>query len=123
MDDIYRHAGDLAGPQAPVLSILPEGGIKLRFYVPEPEYAALSLGDVVQFSCDGCPDGLTAKISYLATSPEFTPPVIHSLKTRQKLVYRAETRPQGAGTAVRPGQIFDVRLPDPPERRRWMYPA
>jgi len=108
--DIYRFAGDLAGPQAPVLSILPDDGVKLRFYVPEPDYATLAEGDSVSFSCDGCPEGLLATISYLSTSPEFTPPVIYSLDARQKLVYLAEAHID-AMTDVKPGQIVDVRLP------------
>lgn len=110
--DIYRFPGDLAGPNAPVLAILPDHGIKLRFYVPEPSYALLALGDTVAFSCDNCPEGLTASISYLSTSPEFTPPVIYSLDARQKLVYLAEARIDTAESDLRPGQLVDVRLPE-----------
>ncbi|KNG94595.1 HlyD family secretion protein [Pseudaestuariivita atlantica] len=110
--DIYRFPGDLAGPQAPVLSILPDTGIKLRFYVPESAYALLKVGDSVAFACDNCPDGLKATVSYLATSPEFTPPVIYSLDTRQKLVYLAEALIAGSDTDLKPGQIIDVRLPE-----------
>lgn len=112
--NIYRFPGDLAGPQAPVLSILPDDGIKLRFFVPEPRYGALVEGDSVSFSCDGCVEGLRATISYLSTSPEFTPPVIYSLDARQKLVYLAEAIID-ATADIRPGQIVDVRLPGAPE--------
>lgn len=113
--DIYRFPGDLAGPQAPVLSILPDEGVKLRFFVPEPSYSLLTVGDSVSLSCDNCPDGLRATVSYLATSPEFTPPVIYSLDTRQKLVYLAEARIDGTSDVLKPGQIVDVRLPPEPE--------
>jgi len=109
--DIYRFTGDLAGPQAPILSILPDDGIKLRFYVPEPSHAHLAIGDVISFSCDNCPDGLQATVSYLATSPEFTPPVIYSINARQKLVYLAEARIDPSTEALKPGQIVDVRMP------------
>ena len=106
--DIYRFPGDLAGPQAPVLSILPEDGVKLRFYVPESHYARMAVGDSVSFSCDGCPEDLRATVSYLATNPEFTPPVIYSLENRQKLVYLVEARPDAGADALKPGQIVDV---------------
>ena len=33
--DVIRHAGEIAGPSAPVLSLLPDGAVKLRLYVPE----------------------------------------------------------------------------------------
>ena len=51
--------------------------------------------------CDGCRAGLTARVSYVSPDPEFTPPVIYSLETRQKLVYLVEARPEGdAGAAA-----------------------
>jgi HlyD family secretion protein len=43
-------------------------------------------------------------------SPEFTPPVIYSLETRQKLVYLVEARPEGGSDGLQPGQIVDVEL-------------
>ncbi|TJW27819.1 MAG: HlyD family secretion protein, partial [Mesorhizobium sp.] len=43
---------------------------------------------------------------------EFTPPVIYSLETRQKLVYLVEARPEGDAGALQPGQIVDVDLAD-----------
>lgn len=111
--DVYRFAGDIAGPQAPALSILPPDGIKLRFFVPEAKYAQIALGDSLAFSCDGCPAGLSATVSYMSDSPEFTPPVIYSVEARQKLVYLAEARPDDAAAAavLKPGQIVDVVLP------------
>lgn len=113
--DVYRFEGDLAGPQAPALSILPEDGVKLRFYVPEPAYARLSIGQELPVRCDGCPEELTATLGYLATEPEFTPPVIYSVDTRQKLVYLAEAQPGPSAKQLKPGQIVDVLLPDAPE--------
>ena len=52
--------------------------------------------------------GLQARVSYVSPDPEFTPPVIYSLETRQKLVYLVEARPEGDATALQPGQIVDV---------------
>ena len=108
--DLYRFPGDVAGPQAPVMSILPDGGVKLRFYIPEASYAQVDLGTELEVRCDGCPEGLRAEVSYVATSPEFTPPVIYSLDARQKLVFLAEARFAGP-QVLRPGQIVDVYLP------------
>ncbi|MEO1138956.1 MAG: HlyD family efflux transporter periplasmic adaptor subunit [Pseudomonadota bacterium] len=110
--DIYRFPGDVAGPQAPVLSILPDGGIKLRFYVPQASYSQIELGNQLNVSCDGCQQDLQVEVSYLSTEPEFTPPVIYSLDTRQKLVFLAEARFPGSSPFLKPGQIVDVRLPE-----------
>jgi HlyD family secretion protein len=110
VDDVIRNPGDMAGPSAPVLSILPDGAVKLTLYVPEPAIAALKVGTALAVRCDGCPNDLAAHVSYISPEPEFTPPVIYSLETRQKLVYRVEARPEGDATALQPGQIVDVEL-------------
>ncbi len=109
--DIIRNSGEVAGPQAPVLSVLPEGAIKLRLYVPEPSLARINLGAVLDVHCDGCVDGMTATITYIATETEFTPPIIYSEQNRQKLVYLVEGKPDANAIALKPGQIIDVTLP------------
>jgi HlyD family secretion protein len=83
----------MVGQQRPVLSILPPGNMKVRFFVPETDLPKLSIGQDVQVSCDGCENGLTAKIYYIATNAEYTPPVIYSQEERHKLVYLVQARP------------------------------
>lgn len=105
--DIIRHPGEVAGPSAPVLTYLPEGAIKLRVFVPEAALSQLSVGTRLSVTCDGCLP-LTARITWIADRPEFTPPVIYSRETRQKLVYMVEAAPEPAGT-LKPGQIVEVQ--------------
>tara|TARA_R110002020_G_scaffold50963_17_gene144486 strand:- start:934 stop:1890 length:957 start_codon:yes stop_codon:yes gene_type:complete len=110
VSDIIRNAGEVAGPQAPVLSVLPDGAIKLKLYVPETALSSLSVGAHLSVHCDGCGEGMRATVSYISADPEFTPPVIYSLENRQKLVYLIEARPQQDAWALAPGQIVDVDL-------------
>jgi len=110
IDDVIRNAGDVAGPSAPVISMLPDGAVKLTLFVPEPAFASLEVGRMLSVHCDGCGPDLTARISYISPDPEFTPPVIYSLETRQKLVYLVEARPEDNASALQPGQIVDVAL-------------
>ncbi|WP_099866960.1 HlyD family secretion protein [Pararhizobium haloflavum] len=114
VDDIVRAAGDVAGPQAPVVSMLPDGAVKLKLYLPEPSLSSVSVGTVLSVSCDGCPSGLSAKVSYIASEPEFTPPVLYSIDARQKLVYLVEARPDGTAAGLKPGQIVDVSFAGAP---------
>ncbi|MCB1395113.1 MAG: HlyD family efflux transporter periplasmic adaptor subunit [Rhodobacter sp.] len=108
--DVIRHAGEIAGPSAPVLSVLGAGAVKLRLYVPERSVSSISVGGLLTVRCDGCATGQTARITYISDQPEFTPPVIYSLENRQTLVYLIEAEPvDGAG--LNPGQIVDVALP------------
>lgn len=111
VNDLIRYPGDIAGPTAPILSLLPDGAVKLKLYVPEPAFSSVAVGSLLDVRCDGCPAGLTARVSYAAPEPEFTPPVIYSLETRQKLVHLVEARLEGdAAATLKPGQIVDVAL-------------
>ncbi|WP_102222760.1 HlyD family secretion protein [Acidimangrovimonas sediminis] len=109
--DILRTRGEIAGPQAPVLSFLPDGAVKLRLYFPETAVARIHAGSTLTVHCDGCGAGETAHVTYVSDAPEFTPPVIYSLQNRQKLVYLVEARPEARATRLKPGQIVDVDLP------------
>ena len=109
--DVIRHDGEIAGPQAPVLLVLPDGAVKLRLFLSEKHMATVGIGEKLAVSCDACPAGLTAQISYISDGPEFTPPVIYSLENQQKLVYLIEARMR-SGRALKPGQIVSVDLMD-----------
>jgi HlyD family secretion protein len=114
VSDIVRRVGDIAGPSAGVASFLPDGAVKVKVYVPESQLSGLTIGQRVDVGCDGCEKGLSAMISYIAREPEFTPPVIYSLESRQQLVYLIEARaPREKPLGLQPGQIVDVDLPTP----------
>jgi HlyD family secretion protein len=105
VEDVFFQQGEWAGANQPILSLLPDARIYVRFFVPEGSLAAYRPGRVVRFACDGCAKGLTAKISYVSPRPEFTPPVIYSRETRDRLVYMVEARPS---VRLNPGQPVDV---------------
>lgn len=113
VEDTYYDPGEFVSAGSPVVSLLPEQGVKLVFFVPEPELGALQIGQLVAFACDGCPPGLTARISRIASQAEYTPPVIYSVDSRQKLVFRVEARPTGEALVLHPGQPVDVTVAPP----------
>lgn len=109
ISDLIRLSGEVAGPAAAILSMLPDGAIKLKVYVPERLVSQLGVGVLLKVRCDGCKPETRALVSYVAPEPEFAPPVIYSLETRQKLVYLIEAKPEGeAARVLQPGQIVDV---------------
>jgi HlyD family secretion protein len=111
VSDVVLREGEVAGPSAPVLSLLPDGAIKLKLYIPEESLSSISKGSVLQVHCDGCGDGQTATVNFISDEPEFTPPVIYSVNNRQKLVYLIEALPNEDARLLKPGQIVDVALP------------
>jgi HlyD family secretion protein len=105
VEDVFFHAGEWAPANQPILSLLPDARIKLRFFVPERQLAAYRVGRVVRFGCDGCAKGLTARIDFVSPRSEFTPPVIYSREARDRLVYMVEARPS---LRLNVGQPVDV---------------
>jgi HlyD family secretion protein len=107
VQQIYFRVGETAPAMRPVLSIMPPGNMKVRFYLAEPDLPRIAIGDEVRVTCDNCASDLTAKIYFIATSAEYTPPVIYSLDERNKLVYLVQARPSNPDS-LRVGQPISV---------------
>lgn len=112
-DTLYVQ-GEWVPAGSPVVSLLPPQNIKVRFFVPERDLGRIRVGDKVLISCDGCPQTVTAPITYVSPQAEYTPPVIYSTETRAKLVFLVEARPAAAeATLLKPGQPVDVKPQNP----------
>lgn len=110
VDDTLRYPGESASPSAPVVSLLPPENRTIRFFIPQAKRAAINLGDTVKASCDGCGESVTAEVSFIASDVEFTPPVIFSVESRDKLVFMVQARPRDGGAILHPGQPIDVSV-------------
>ncbi|MFO1200374.1 MAG: HlyD family efflux transporter periplasmic adaptor subunit [Burkholderiaceae bacterium] len=111
VQDTFFRVGEWVPPAVPVVSLLPPGNVKLRFFVPETALATVRAGTAVVASCDGCPAPVAARVNYVSSQAEYTPPVIYSRESRAKLVFLVEARPEGdAGRGLVPGQPVDVRV-------------
>ena len=110
VQDTFFVAGEWVPAGRPVASILPPANVKARFYVPEAALGNVSIGKAVEIRCDACPAPVAAKVSYVSTQAEYTPPVLYSKESRTKLRFLVEARldnPQAA--KLKPGQPIDVR--------------
>ena len=106
---VYFRPGEVVAAGRPVVSLLPPGNIKLRFFAPQAMLPQIRLGDAIRVRCDGCATDITADISFISDTAEYTPPVIYSLEERAKLVFLVEARPQRPDK-VRVGQPVRVVL-------------
>jgi HlyD family secretion protein len=109
IQQIYFREGEMTPAQRPVLSIMPPGNMKIRFFVSEPDLPKLKIGQDVRITCDNCVSDLAAKIYFIATQAEYTPPVIYSLEERNKLVFLIQARPNRPDN-LRVGQPITVQL-------------
>jgi HlyD family secretion protein len=109
--DTYFVEGEWVPAGKPVVSLLPPGNVKARFYVPEGVLGSIAPGREITISCDGCPSTVDAKVSYVSSQAEYTPPVLYSKESRSKLMFLVEARLDAAdGVKLRPGQPVDVSL-------------
>ncbi|WP_431855157.1 HlyD family secretion protein [Azospirillum sp.] len=109
VDDTLYNPGEWVPAGSPVVSLLPPGRVKVIAFVPEPLMARVKPGDRVGLRCDGCPAGLAARVTFVASRAEYTPPVIYSIGSREKLVFRIEAKPE-EGVGLNPGLPVDVEV-------------
>lgn len=76
IDGIMFKPGESVTANVPVVSIVPDGEVKVRIYVPQTQVNAYKPGRKVVIGCDGCATGMTAIVDFVASRPEYTPPVI-----------------------------------------------
>jgi HlyD family secretion protein len=108
--DTFFRVGEWVNAGQPVVALLPPGATKARFFVPEGELATLKTGERVTIRCDGCGAPIPARIDFIATNAEYTPPVIYSNTQRATLVFMVEAHPDARdGLRLKPGQPVDVR--------------
>lgn len=109
--EIYYRPGEWVAPGQPVMSLLPTDKRRIRFYVPESIIASLHAGQAISTVCDGCATPIPATINFISAQAEYTPPVIYSQGTREKLVFRVEAIPSAQDAAhLRPGLPVEVLI-------------
>ncbi len=107
--EIIHRPGEWVMAGQAVMRLLPDGNTKLRFFVPETELGKWQVGDQIRATCDGCTAPINAKVTFISSEAEFTPPVIFSAESREKLVVMMEAElPSTDGTRLHIGQPVDV---------------
>lgn len=109
IQQIFHRPGEVVAAGQPIVALLTPENMKVRFFAPEARLAQFPVGARILVSCDGCAQPIEAHVSFVASEPQFTPPVIYSLDQREKLVFLIEAR-FNAATPIRPGMPVDVRL-------------
>lgn len=110
IENTYFRLGEYVPAGSPVVSILPPENVKIRFFVSEKLLAKIKLKTPVTIYCDGCKQGIPAKVSFISPKSEFTPPVIYSAESREKLVFMIEALFDDKAQNLRPGLPVSVKV-------------
>lgn len=107
VESLIMRTGEYANKGTPVLAILPDDGLRVRFFVPQSALPSIALGDAVTVSADGLTGTASATVVRIATEAEFAPPVLYTKDSREKLVFMVEAR-LPADVGLRPGLPVDI---------------
>jgi len=109
-DTLYQQ-GEWVAAGKPIVALLPPENIKVRIFVPEAKVGTIHPGDRVSVFVDGVSEPFVGKVTYISPQAEYTPPVIYSQESRQKLVFMIEARFDPITAAkLHPGQPVDVEF-------------
>lgn len=109
-DTLYRE-GEFVPQGGIIIRILPPENIKIRFFVPQSISEKMQIGDKLSIVSRSDGKAIPANITYISPEAEYTPPIIYSNETKEKLTYMIEAYPQKNYAAqLHPGQPVEVSL-------------
>ena len=91
----YRVAqpGEVLAGGGKVLNLVDLGDVYMTFFVPEAAAGKLALGSEVRIVLDAAPQYvIPAKVSFVASSAQFTPKTVETASERQKLMFRVKAQ-------------------------------
>ena len=85
--------GEVLGAGGKVLNLVDLGDVYMTFFVPETSAGKLPMGSEVHIVLDAAPQYvIPAKISFVASTAQFTPKTVETASERQKLMFRVKAR-------------------------------
>ncbi|MDR2766173.1 MAG: HlyD family efflux transporter periplasmic adaptor subunit [Holosporaceae bacterium] len=103
VEDVYYHPGEFVTAGAPVVSFLPSENIKIRFFVAQRMLPKISVGKKATIILDESNPPVAARIVFISPKAEFTPPVIYSVGSSEKLMFLVEAIPEKFDKRLHPG--------------------
>ncbi|MGA2280037.1 MAG: HlyD family efflux transporter periplasmic adaptor subunit [Verrucomicrobiota bacterium] len=91
----YRIAqpGEVLGAGGKVLNLVDLGDVYMTFFLPETAAGRVALGSDVRIVLDAAPQYvIPAKVSYVASTAQFTPKTVETASERQKLMFRVKAQ-------------------------------
>ena len=109
--DLLYQQGEWVAAGKPTVALLPPQNVKVRVFVPQGKLGSLHPGQPVHVLVDGVAEPYAGKVTFISPQAEYTPPVIYSQESREKLVFMIEVRFDTPTAAkLNPGQPVDVEF-------------
>ena len=91
----YRVAqpGEVLAGGGTVLNLVDLNDVYMTFFLPETVAGRIALGSEVHIILDAAPGTvIPARVSFVATTAQFTPKTVETASERQKLMFRVKAR-------------------------------
>jgi HlyD family secretion protein len=90
---LVARAGEVLGAGGRVLNLLDLSDVYMTFFLPETAAGRVALGSEVRLVLDIAPQFvIPAKVSFVASSAQFTPKTVETASERQKLMFRVRAQ-------------------------------
>ncbi|BCA96048.1 hemolysin D [Legionella antarctica] len=108
--DTFYTEGEYIPSGTPVMSLLDPSQIKIIFFAPQNILAKIKINQKIKVTYDGAPEPVDARISYISTKAEYTPPIIYSNEEKERLIFRIEASVElnAKNATVHPGQPVSI---------------
>lgn len=90
---LVAHPGEVVGAGGRVLNLIDLSDVFMTFFLPETVAGRLALGSEVRIVLDAAPQYvIPAKVSFVASTAQFTPKSVETASERQKLMFRVRAQ-------------------------------
>ncbi|MCI0476453.1 MAG: efflux RND transporter periplasmic adaptor subunit [Anaerolineales bacterium] len=105
------HTGEIAAPNASLLTIANLETVKLTIYVPETQIGKIKIGDAVPIQVDSFPGKVfQGKVIFIASQAEFTPRNVQTKTERVNTVFAVKVQIPNPQMELKPGMPADAAL-------------
>lgn len=109
--DTLYHEGEFVPLGGIIVRLLPPENIKIRFFVPQNIAETIHINQKITLQSRADNQKIPAHITYISPEAEYTPPIIYSNETKEKLTYMIEATPEiKHAPLLHPGQPVEVSL-------------
>lgn len=104
--------GDIAAPNAPLVTVLRADDLWVKAYISEVELGHIHLGQKVEVTIDTFPGKrFEGEVTYIASESEFTPRNVQTIDERRHQVFGFKVRVEDSQGVFKSGMAADVHLP------------
>jgi multidrug resistance efflux pump len=103
--------GDILGPNAPAATLLEEGQLYVRIYVPETELGHISVGDSVPITVDSFDRSFTGKVEHIDTVGQFSPRNLQTADQRADQVFAVRVGLVEGTDVLKAGMSAEIQVP------------